>query len=148
MSRRASSARGTLTTATTAAVASAPNARRSQPSHFGRWRSTGLSSTPSNFRSAASIASFRAAGRGGGGSGSESRLSLSIATYVPSRSTFAKLITTISSGSKARVAADAKRVRAGGRKPLAFELRHRPGVLRRPHELEELGPVPELVRPA
>jgi hypothetical protein len=86
-SRSASSAMGTLTTATIAAVASAPNARRSMPSHFEGRRAGGVSSMPSNFRRAASIASLRAAGRGGGGSGSESRLSLSIATRVPSKST-------------------------------------------------------------
>lgn len=108
----------------------------------------GVSSIPSNFRRAASIASLRAARRGGGGSGSESRLSLSIATYVPSNSTFGKLITTIASGSKARVAADAKRVCAGGRKPSTLELRHRLGALRRPHEFDELGPIAELIRAA
>jgi hypothetical protein len=40
------------------------------------------------------------------------------------------------------VAAGAKRVRAGGRKPLLIELRHRPGALCCPHELDELDRYP------
>lgn len=74
-------ATGTLTIAITAAVASAPMARRSfgtQPLHDRRAR-MGASASPSNLRIAASIAASRAAGRGGGGFGSETESSLSVA---------------------------------------------------------------------
>jgi len=74
------SATGTLTTATMAAVAKAPKARRffgSQDCAGFRTGCTG--SAPSNLRIAASMASRLAAGRGGGGFGSETESSLSIA---------------------------------------------------------------------
>src|SRR5687767_4957912 len=62
-----------------AVAASAPAGRRLSEAHWirRRWRG-GLagSSIPSNLRNAVSIASRRAAGRGGGGLGSETRSSL------------------------------------------------------------------------
>ena len=146
-SRSASSAIGTLITATIAAVASAPNARRSMPSHDGRRTavfprcrrtSAGPRRSPPCGRRAAAAAGQAAK------ADCRYRSPPTSLRKAPSR----KLITTIASGSKARVAAGAKRVRAGGRKPLTFELRHRPGALRGPHELDELRPVAELVRPA
>ena len=109
----------------------------------------GVSSIPSNFRRAASIASLRAAGRGGGGL----RQRKPIVAVDRHPRPFEKQHRQTHNDNRIRIEGLSGGRRRRGRAPaaashLALELRHRLGALRRPHELDELGPVAELVRAA